>query len=49
MPNMTFEVIVDIPAGRGHKYEVDHETGTLRRAEELFTTSSYPCESAVVE
>jgi len=49
MPGMTFDVIVEIPAGSRNKYEVDHETGKIRLDRMLFTSTRYPWDYGYVD
>jgi len=49
VPNMTFDVIVEIPAGSRNKYEVDHETGKIRLDRMLFTSTRYPWDYGFVD
>ena len=46
---MTFDVIVEIPAGSRNKYEVDHETGKIRLDRMLFTSTRYPWDYGFVD
>ncbi len=47
--DMTFDVIVEIPAGSRNKYEVDHETGKIRLDRMLFTSTRYPWDYGFVD
>lgn len=49
MEQMTFDVIVEIPAGSRNKYEVDHATGRIRLDRMLFTSTRYPLDYGFVE
>lgn len=49
MEPMTFDVIVEIPAGSRNKYEVDHKTGRIRLDRMLFTSTRYPLDYGFVE
>ena len=46
---MTFDVIVEIPAGSRNKYEVDHATGKIRLDRMLFTSTRYPWDYGFVD
>ena len=39
---MEFDVTIEIPKGNRNKYEIDHETGRIRRDRMLFTSTRYP-------
>jgi len=47
--DMTFDVIVEIPAGSRNKYEVDHATGKIRLDRMLFTSTRYPWDYGFVD
>jgi len=49
MEPMTFDVVVEIPAGSRNKYEVDHKTGRIRLDRMLFTSTRYPLDYGFVE
>jgi inorganic pyrophosphatase len=49
MEQMTFDVIVEIPAGSRNKYEVDHKTGRIRLDRMLFTSTRYPLDYGFIE
>jgi inorganic pyrophosphatase len=49
MEQMTFDVVVEIPAGSRNKYEVDHKTGRIRLDRMLFTSTRYPLDYGFVE
>ena len=42
MDPLTFDVVIEIPAGSRNKYEVDHHTGKIRLDRRLFTATRYP-------
>ena len=42
MEPLTFDVVIEIPAGSRNKYEVDHHSGKIRLDRRLFTATSYP-------
>jgi inorganic pyrophosphatase len=46
---MTFDVIIEIPAGSRNKYEVDHKTGKIRLDRMLFTSTRYPWDYGFVD
>ena len=46
---LTFDVLVEIPKGERNKYEVDHETGRIRRDRMLFTSTAYPADYGFIE
>src|ERR1700761_1214466 len=45
---MDFDVFIEIPRGSRNKYEVDHETGEIRRARPLFPSTQSPADSGFV-
>jgi inorganic pyrophosphatase len=45
---MEFDVFIEIPRGSRNKYEVDHETGTIRLDRTLFTSTQYPADYGFV-
>ncbi len=49
MDQMTFDVLVEIPAGSRNKYEVDHSTGRIRLDRMLFTSTRYPLDYGFIE
>ncbi len=49
MDQMTFDVLVEIPAGSRNKYEVDHTTGRIRLDRMLFTSTRYPLDYGFIE
>ena len=49
MNNLTFDVVIEIPAGSRNKYEIDHETGRIRLDRMLFTSTRYPWDYGFVE
>ncbi len=49
MEPMTFDVVVEIPAGSRNKYEIDHATGRIRLDRMLFTSTRYPWDYGFVE
>ena len=49
MEQMTFDVVVEIPAGSRNKYEVDHKTGRIRLDRMLFTSTRYPLDYGFIE
>ena len=42
MDPLTFDVVIEIPAGSRNKYEVDHYTGKIKLDRRLFTATRYP-------
>ena len=42
MDPLTFDVVIEIPAGSRNKYEMDHVTGRIRLDRMLFTSTRYP-------
>ena len=42
MNELTFDVLIEIPAGSRNKYEVDKKTGKIRLDRMLFTSTRYP-------
>ena len=49
MPDMQFDVTVEVPKGQRNKYEVDHATGRIRLDRMLFTATRYPADYGFVE
>jgi len=49
MEPMTFDVVIEIPAGSRNKYEIDHATGRIRLDRMLFTSTRYPWDYGFVE
>ena len=49
MDQLTFDVLVEIPAGSRNKYEVDHSTGRIRLDRMLFTSTRYPLDYGFIE
>ena len=49
MPHMIFDVVIEIPAGSRHKYEIDHATGEIRLDRMLFTSTRYPYDYGFVK
>jgi inorganic pyrophosphatase len=49
MPDMTFDVLIEIPSGSKNKYEVDHLTGRIRLDRMLFTSTRYPHDYGYIE
>jgi inorganic pyrophosphatase len=39
---VNIDVLVEIPRGSRHKYEMDHRTGRIRLDRMLFTSTRYP-------
>ena len=44
-----FEVVIEIPRGSRHKYEVDHATGHVWLDRRLFTAMAYPADYGYIE
>jgi len=42
LPEMIFDVVIEIPAGSRNKYEIDHRTGEIRLDRMLFTATRFP-------
>ncbi len=49
MNELTFDVLIEIPAGSRNKYEVDKKTGKIRLDRMLFTSTRYPWDYGYVE
>src|SRR5213079_518078 len=49
MPDMEFDVLVEIPKGQRNKYEVDHLSGRIRLDRTLFTSTQYPADYGFIE
>ena len=49
MESMVFDVVIEIPAGSRHKYEIHHETGEVRLDRMLFTATRVPHDSGFVK
>ena len=49
MDPLTFDVVIEIPAGSRNKYEVDHATGRIRLDRTLFTSTQYPADYGFIE
>ena len=49
MNELTFDVLIEIPAGSRNKYEVDKKTGKIRLDRMLFTSTRYPWDYGFVE
>ena len=49
MPQMIFDVVIEIPAGSRNKYEIDHATGEIRVDRMLFTSTRYPYDYGFVK
>ena len=49
MDPLTFDVVIEIPAGSRNKYEVDHVTGRLKLDRMLFTATRYPHDYGFVD
>ena len=49
MPDMQFDVTVEVPKGQRNKYEVDHATGRIRLDRMLFTATRYPADYGFIE
>ncbi len=49
MPELEFDVTVEIPKGQRNKYEVDHKTGRIRLDRMLFTATRYPADYGFIE
>jgi inorganic pyrophosphatase len=46
---LTFDVLIEIPAGSRNKYEVDKKSGKIRLDRMLFTSTRYPWDYGYVE
>ncbi|WFR66096.1 inorganic diphosphatase [Curtobacterium flaccumfaciens] len=46
---MKFDVTIEIPAGSGNKYEVDHDSGRIRLDRALHTAMVYPQDYGFIE
>ena len=46
---MEFDVLIEIPAGRRYKYEVDPVSGRIRLDRMLFTSTRYPNDYGYIE
>ena len=49
MKPMSFDVVIEIPAGSRNKYEIDHNSGKIRLDRMLFTSTRYPYDYGFVE
>lgn len=49
MNELTFDVLIEIPAGSRNKYEVDKKSGKIRLDRMLFTSTRYPWDYGYVE
>ena len=41
---LAFDVTVEVPKGSRNKYEIDHQTGSIRLDRQLFTATRYPAD-----
>ena len=46
---MDVEVVIEIPKGQRNKYEIDHDTGRIRRDRMLVTSTRYPADYGFIE